>query len=342
MSRRCRGFTLVELLVVIAIIGILIALLLPAVQAAREAGRRTQCINNLRQIGLALHTYQDTHKSYPFGKGPSYAGAAPYARWSTHSKILPYLEQVNLQAKIDFRFPPETPGMNGAIPFMPAWQNPGRVNSTICRQLLPVFLCPSDGAPYRADWPGANNYVANQGAMHMCDNSERDPSTVDPVDINRMGVFYYLSNVSGLTDGNSHTAFFSEKLRGIGMPDRKRNMLVMANQSTIDATYQACSALDPTTTPALTYWQGASWVMGEMCCTTYNHVSPPNTNTCAGLGFSGGMKNMAMQVPPSSNHPMGVNILLGDASARFVESSIDVDIWRALGTAQAGDIASGF
>src|SRR5881628_98811 len=97
VARRQRvAFTLIELLVVIAIIAILIALLVPAVQKVREAAARTQCTNNLKQIGLALHNYHDVYHKFPFGKGPSYAGAPVYARWSVHSQILPYLEQDNL------------------------------------------------------------------------------------------------------------------------------------------------------------------------------------------------------------------------------------------------------
>src|SRR5438552_4088307 len=121
------GFTLIELLVVIAIIAILIALLLPAVQAAREAGRRAQCMNNLKQIGLACHNYSSTYQVLPFGKGNDYTvsmpGAKPYARWSANSQLLSYLEQGNLFNSINFNFPPETPGMNGVFPtFMPAYQ----------------------------------------------------------------------------------------------------------------------------------------------------------------------------------------------------------------------------
>ena len=105
-SRNGSGFTLVELLVVIAIIGVLVSLLLPAVQAAREAARRMQCTNNLKQIGLALHNYESTNKKFPFGKGPSYPGAPVYARWSQHAFILPYIEQQNLYNTIDFDYPP--------------------------------------------------------------------------------------------------------------------------------------------------------------------------------------------------------------------------------------------
>src|SRR5437868_15259605 len=112
-------------------------------------------------------------------------------------------------------------------------------------------------------------------------------------------------------------------------------MLTVPNQSTLDATYQTCTSQPSTATP-LTSKQGASWVMGEMCCTSYNHVSTPNTHSCAGLGFPGTMANMAMQVPPSSNHPGGVMALMGDGSCRFVNDNIDLLVWRAPGTRYRG------
>src|SRR6478735_1454013 len=114
MNRKVRrGFTLIELLVVIAIITVLIGLLLPAVQAAREAARRAQCVNNMKQIGVAIHNYISTFQGLPFGKGPSYAPVLPmtpvYARWSAHSQLLIYLEQGTLFNSINFALPPETP-----------------------------------------------------------------------------------------------------------------------------------------------------------------------------------------------------------------------------------------
>lgn len=343
MVPRRFAFTLVELLVVIAIIGVLVGLLLPAVQRAREAANRMQCQNNLKQLGLAVLNYHDTYRVFPFGKGPSYAGAVPYARWSAQSQMLPFFEQQNLYDSINFAFPPETPGMGGpVINFMPAWQNPGRINAAACRTSIATFLCPSDPAGQPGEWPGQTNYVVNQGGMHMCDNSEKNRSTVDPVDLLGVGVFYYLSNVrlADLTDGTSHTALMSEKLRGNGVPNPRTDMFMMMNQGSLDAAYQECRSLDPTTATPLMHKQGWSWVMGEMCCTTYNHVSPPNTTTCAGMGFPGGMENMSMVVPPSSFHVGGVNLLMGDGSVQFIQNGIELAVWRALGTRGRGEVAA--
>ena len=338
MIRR-KGFTLIELLVVIAIIAILIALLVPAVQKVREAAARTQCSNNLKQIALALHNYHAANKVLPFGKGPAYAGAVVYARWSVHSKILPYIEQDALYRMLDFNFPPNTAGMAGpVVNFMPAYTNPGGQNS-MCSQPVPTFICPSDPAPIMG-WEGQNNYVGSQGTAYMCDESEAAISTVDSADSQRLGVLYYQSKVrlTDISDGTSNTAMFSEHLRGGGVPNPRAAMFIMQTQSSLDATYNTCNALNPQTATPLSYWQGASWSMGELCCTLYNHVSTPNTNTCAGLGFAGGMQNMAMSVPPTSGHSNGVNLALCDASVRFVTNSIDLNTWRALGTRQFGEV----
>jgi prepilin-type N-terminal cleavage/methylation domain-containing protein/prepilin-type processing-associated H-X9-DG protein len=342
MRPRRSAFTLIELLVVISIIAVLIALLLPAVQSAREASRRAQCSNNLKQIGLSIHNYESAFKVLPFGKGDSYATSLPgtpvYARWSTNSQLLMFIEQGNLFNSINFNLPPETPGMAGAVPFMPAYQNPNRENATASRTQVATFLCPSDGPPL-AEWTGGTSYLGNQQTW-ACDLGESQSSTLDPTETPR-GIFYWRSAVrfSDVTDGLSNTAFFSEKIRGTGTPNPKTDMLVMPVASSLNDTFQQCAALPLTALP-LTSRQGMSWVMGEMCCTTYNHVATPNSRTCASLGFPGTMANMAMQVPPSSNHPGGVNILFGDGTVRFVKSAVALSTWRALGTRNGGEVVS--
>jgi prepilin-type N-terminal cleavage/methylation domain-containing protein/prepilin-type processing-associated H-X9-DG protein len=347
MRARRSGFTLIELLVVIAIIAILIALLLPAVQAAREAARRAQCTNNLKQIGIAAHNYVSSFQVLPFGKGASYDKIVPgtpfYARWSTHSQLLIYIEQGNLFNSINFNLAPETPGMAGDVPFMPPYQNLNRENATSSRTQVATFLCPSDATPPVAGWPGANSYLGNMQTW-ACDLGEGNPSIVAPAEAPR-GIFYYLSSVklADITDGTSNTVFFSEKIRGSGTRDKdaRSDSLVTASPTSLDDTYKTCMSMNPQTTTRLTMVQGASWVMGEMCCTQYNHVSTPNSATCAGLGFANNsMANMPMQVPPSSQHPGGVNTLLGDGSVKFVKNSVSLLTWRALGTRNGGEALS--
>jgi prepilin-type N-terminal cleavage/methylation domain-containing protein/prepilin-type processing-associated H-X9-DG protein len=346
MSRPRSAFTLIELLVVIAIIAILIGLLLPAVQKVREAAARMTCDNNLKQLGLACHNYHDVYKTLPYGKGKDYRssplvpGVPVYPRWSELALLLPFMEQGNLYNTIDFNYPPETPGMGGVVNFMPAYENPARQNAAACRTPVKLFLCPSDPAGQPAgDWPGQNNYLGNMGTTYMCDVSEVNPSTLDPT-ATADGIFYYLSKVklTDITDGTSNTSMFSEKLRGQGAPNPRTDMFIMPVASTMAQAYSQCQSLNTASDTPLTSKQGYSWVMGEMCCTTYNHVALPNTTTCASTGFPGGMSNMAMIVPPSSFHLGGVNMLLCDGSVHFITNSISLPTWRALGSRNAGDI----
>jgi prepilin-type processing-associated H-X9-DG protein len=299
-----------------------------------------KCQNNLKQMALALHGFHDTRHTFPYGKGPSYAipGTPVYARWSVHSQLLPFIEQDPLFKSIDFNFPPETPGMGGVINFMPAYQNPNRENATPCRMSVTTFICPSDGATIDSAWPGVNNYVASQGVQFMCDLTETQLSTLAPNE-RPDGPLYYLSKIkmTDLGDGTSNTAVFSEKMRGKGGPDPRADMKVMINQTTLNGAHTTCQSLNAQTATPLTSKQGWSWVMGEMCCTTYNHVSPPNTITCAGTGFPVNMSNMAMVVPPTSHHTGGVNVAFGDGSVRFVQDGISLQGWRAMGTIRGGE-----
>ncbi len=325
-----RGFTLIELLVVIAIIAVLIALLLPAVQQAREAARRSQCRNNLKQFGLAIHNYHDNNKVFPFGKGPSYPGAPVFARWSQHAMLLPFLDQTPLYKSITFTQPPDTPGMGGVIAFMPAYTSPGGINTTPSTKTVPMFLCPSDG---QTAGPGQNNYCGNQGGW-LCDLSDTaGASTVSPTEV-QTGVFYFLSRVNSaaVRDGLSQTAFFSEHVRGNGSLNPKSDLFVIPAQTTLAGTYSTCMGLNTLTATPLTSKWGYSWVMGENCCAQYNHVAVPNTTSCAGTGFTGTMANMAMQVSASSFHTGGVHVLMGDGAVNFSNNNIDLTAWRSIGT----------
>jgi prepilin-type processing-associated H-X9-DG protein len=253
-----------------------------------------------------------------------------------------YIEQGNLFNSINFNLAPETPGMAGDVPFMPPYQNTNRENATASRTQVAAFLCPSDG-PTMADWPGANNYLGNMQTW-ACDLGDNNPSTVSPSEVPQ-GIFYYLSAVglAGITDGTSNTAFFSEKIRGTGLrdTDARSDSLITASPTSMNGTLQTCTSMNIATTPRLTHAQGASWVMGEMCCTQYNHVTTPNKVTCAGIGFANNsMANMPMQVPPSSRHPGGVNTLFGDGSVKFIKDAVSLLTYRALGTRNGGETIS--
>lgn len=227
----------------------------------------------------------------------------------------------------------------GVINFMPAYTNPGNINLAASQARVPAFLCPSD-ASTNSGWDGQCNYAANQGGW-LCDRSDQPalPTDISPSEV-QTGVLYYLSQVrfSDITDGTSNTMMFSEKLRGTGNPDPRRDLFAIPNQNTMPAFYQACIGINPLTTTPLTSKWGWSWVMGENCCTLYNHVSVPNTFSCAGQGFTGGMTNMAMQVSANSNHPGGVVSLLCDSSVRFYSNTVDLATWRAIGTRSGGEV----
>jgi len=232
--RRTSGFTLIELLVVIAIIAVLISLLLPAVQSAREAARRAQCTNNLKQYGLALHNYEEALGCLPFGKGGDYMSVLPtasvYARWSAHSQLLGFLEQKPLYDAINFSLPPETPdtgGMGMGMGMISAYQDPNRENATVCRIAISVFLCPSDAAGSMNNWRGGSNYVGNDGNW-LSDACETYPPMIGASGLPR-GPFYNRSCVrlAGVTDGLSNTAFASEKKRGMGTYDKRSDMVMI-------------------------------------------------------------------------------------------------------------------
>jgi prepilin-type N-terminal cleavage/methylation domain-containing protein len=352
MRIKRRAFTLIELLVVISIIAVLIALLLPAVQAAREAARRAQCVNNLKQLGLAVQNYHDVFLCFPFGKGPNYMAIDPnapvYARWSAFSQILPQLEQKPLFDAINFALPPDVPdlGGGGMGDMMPAYTSPNGSNVTVTRVMISAFICPSDAGGVTS-FPGSTCYSVNEGSW-LCDACEATPSTVAP-GVYPQGPFYNMSCVrlSGIIDGTSQTAMFSERRRGQGTPNPKSDLFQMNNATSLNQTYQTCNGLDITMAMIFTSSMGMSWAVGDMTCTTYNHVSTPNTRSCAGSGMGMGMMdpnsmvNMAVQLPPSSYHPGGVNVAIGDGSVRFVKDGITLNAWRSLSTRNGGEILSG-
>ena len=273
-----------------------------------------------------------------------------YARWSTHSQLLGFLEQKPLYDAINFNLPPETPdtgGMGMGMGMMSAYQDPNRENATVCRIAISVFLCPSDAAGSMNNWPGGNNYVGNKGNW-LCDACEQYPPMIGSVGLPR-GPFYNRSciRLASLTDGLSNTAFLSERKRGIGTYELIRDMFMIGSTMSIDDTFQQCTALNPSngTATVIDSWMGAAWCVGDMSSTNYNQVAGPNSATCTSMSgmMMGGptaMVNMSVQIPPSSEHPGGVNLLLGDGSVQFIKTSIALGVWRALGTRNGGEITS--
>lgn len=230
---------------------------------------------------------------------------------------------------------------------MPNYTNPGGINAA-CNTLIKTFQCPSDPAPSMytsaegVAHPG-NNYRGNQGTAFMCDLGDAPglQSTLAP-GLAPNGIFYNQSQVAiaAISDGTSQTAMFSERLRGGGKPNAQGTNVIflMPNQTTLMGTYQTCQSSSPGAAMPMCWDSGVCWSMGEDCCTLYNHVSPPNTLMCAGMGFPGGMVNMSMDSPPTSGHTGGVNVGFCDGSVHFITNSVSLVTWWALGTRNVGDI----
>jgi prepilin-type N-terminal cleavage/methylation domain-containing protein/prepilin-type processing-associated H-X9-DG protein len=315
-SRIQRGFTLIELLVVIAIIAVLIALLLPAVQAAREAARRAQCVNNMKQIGLAMHNYHSVNGTFPQGHSQSasqvgYSGAyAGWTEWSAQAELLGFLEQTPVYNRINFNFC--------------AGYNYGFVcNSTGAFTTIAAYLCPSDNnssgaAQFNAGWgnfanpPGNNNYRASVGTTSQSgyNTATGGPGyggcQPDPLNINggqpgcqaySTGVFcYWLANgLRDITDGSSNTVAYGESLVGDpnGAVSTHRNNAIVgvsaaqpydaADASTQLASGNLLQALQACTTAYqagganLVNDNGVRWAWGAVGMSLFQTIVPPNS-----------------------------------------------------------------
>ena len=326
-SNRRTGFTLVELLVVIAIIGILIALLLPAVQAAREAARRGQCTNNLKQFALAAHNFHDVYKTFPRLTTPR-SGASHWQGFSAHAMLLPYIEQ---QAAYD------------QIYFQVEWYN--NANNFMKQMKVDGFLCPSDIAPVNFPstdiWhagPGCN-YAVSIGPTLDWDNSDTTP-----------GVFrmYRDTRIADILDGTSNTILASELLKGDdngssylpGEPVRNAlyGSMPSVAQADIDAWGVQCEAGKSDHLSS----NGWHWQAGIMTQTIFNTVAPPNYRypTCIAPNPPGMASDRDGLYPARSRHPGGCNTAFADGAVRFVSDTIEWDLYQGLGTRAEGEVVS--
>lgn len=320
---RRRGFTLIELLVVIAIIAVLIALLLPTVQQAREAARRTQCKNNLKQLGLALHNYESTHRTFPPG-----SLGFPFV-WSAQAQLLPYVDQANLQNLLIFSVPPMTPFGAGYDPVAVAQ------NDAAARNKLPLLLCPSDSDGVPGQTYGGNSYPASAGSGLNAPGTADDGSVT-----NADGVMFARSSIRfrDLTDGTTNTVAFSEQLLGDGQnaappPNDFRYRVVELSMGT-QTTPAACAG-----GATWSGQRGAKWVNGHLADTMYNHFYPPNTTQFPDC--HNGFHNFALTAARSA-HEGGVQICLCDGSARFISENISMGIWQGLATRSGGEVLGEF
>lgn len=351
-SKSPKGFTLIELLVVIAIIAVLAALLLPAVQQAREAARRTQCMNNLRQLGLAMHNYHDALKTFPPNLTPG-GTAYNYAKggWGVLAHLNPYLEQTNIYNLMNLDLPTYV-YTGGAPPYVFAG---GDANTQRAVQtVVPLFLCPSDfGKPvdggYGLASMGPTNYCANQGSG--IDSFNGDPLQ-NGSPLNADGVFFADSRirVADITDGTSTTAAFSESLLGDG-PDSVATLPTNVDMRRVYAyvPYAPGNSLTDsycTGTPSLynvAQRKGFAWYAGEIRCASYNHYNVPNSVNIDCVVNAKDFGNTAMGWKAArSLHTGGVNLLMCDGAARFVANVVDKTTWRALATRRGRELIEEF
>ncbi len=326
------AFTLVELLVVIAIIGVLVALLLPAIGAVREAARRTQCVNSLRQLALGVLNYESSRRRLPPSAVIDPQQATDNGSWGVHGRILPYLEEAQLYANVDLDV---------------AWD----FQTAIDGLRIPIFQCPSDPKAEVVRDPGggkvklyATNYGFNMGTWFVY-----DPATGQGGD----GVFFPDSHLkmSAIRDGTSKTIMAAEVhawtpyKRNGGPPTTNRPTSVAAAEAVI-----ASGAQDKDT-------GHTEWPDGRVHHTGFTATLPPNSETFATVNGNrvvadfnswqegkrdaeGGHPTYAI-VTSRSHHPGGVNLVRTDGSISFSSNEVDAPLWRAFATRNGGELLSG-
>lgn len=322
------GFTLIEALVVLGIIIIVLGLTLPAVQSAREAARRASCQSNLHQIGLAIHGYHDAYGCFPIGYafkdfGPSYRYLGFY---SMHARVLPFLEQSTMYNAINF-------SLGTAPKPVSLYEAAGNAaNLTVRETRVATFLCPSDGGPFSAT---GTNYRGNVGVGPL------NVTSIEFPDSNN-GLFpdFVVVRAAYVPDGLSHTAAFSERLRGSardGFPEPERDFWPsLGYVATADDQLKNCQVMARPDMPGTFGGAGQWWYWTGRERTLYTHTQTPNGRVpdCLDMNVQTGLGMATAR----SMHPGGVNVLMGDGACRWVSSSISQAVWRGLGTRNGGEL----
>ena len=337
--RQCttpRGYTLVEVLVVLSILSLMLAIIMPAVQAARESSRRMTCSNRLRQLGLACQSFITTHERFPpywhlppLPRYPVGAGCIP----GTHASLLNDLGLATLSNQLDWDAVGGRPLDQPPQALWPgeAWKTP-----------VPDFVCPSDNAP-----SGGNNFRASHGTTPLERATwfpGKGPRPVDMSNESLWGILLSSARPSQVTDGLSMTVLYSERIVGDGDPTRYSPGRDVANLHSPALGYRwpnsaliACAAVaDPAETFSFSGW---TWALNDIIHMGFNHVTTPNSRIpdCSeGSSITSGSGSYGAR----SWHPGGVNVVMADGATRFVSDHIDLKVWRALGSYYGAEILS--
>jgi prepilin-type N-terminal cleavage/methylation domain-containing protein/prepilin-type processing-associated H-X9-DG protein len=334
MSRRRSGFTLIELLVVIAIIGVLVSLLLPAVQSAREAARRVQCTNNLKQLGLAVHNYEGTNGVLPpaltiRGSGTTVSW---FGGWSVHGRVLPFLEQNNTFNSINFNV---------------SYSHPD--NTTVSGLTVSAFICPSEPktqpVPHSFGLAGVTNYGWNMGDWYVWGGFNGAANRA-PFQVNLSRRWADFTDGTGATILASEVKTNQAYLRDCGGLSRVNTPgnvpAPNADPATVAPEYNAGCNLQVT--------GHTEWVDGHVHQAGFTTAWTPNRRTARAstpaqdLDLNGQREAIGgptyAAITSRSYHPGGVNALFGDGSVRFLKNSVDGNAWRALGSMAGGEVLS--